>query len=246
MRPAFVLQWPAARWPAGDVLTLAAIALVTGVAAMIPGRSGFLLVSFVGLAMIFAQRPAAGAVLIAATVPFHQHIAVARRVAGSLPGIDRFSTIAFEPGERVMFTSETWAQEERSAHWGAAGAVVREHPVTGVGAGMFGTRYRELTPEWRFRVPRGQAHNGDSHMAAQAGIPGMVAFGAWVGGALILLAGAARRSAGSERRIIVGVLAAMTATGLEYLAPGSLLPWMALLIAVGRSLDTAAATKGWA
>ena len=92
---------------------------------------------------------------------------------------DRLGSIA-EPSGPIEVTSATWANEERRAHWGAALAMMEDHPWTGVGAGAFDDRYREYTPVWRFRIGRGHAHNGFLQMGAQAGIPGLAAFACWI------------------------------------------------------------------
>jgi O-antigen ligase len=90
---------------------------------------------------------------------------------------DRFASISSSVD--VQVTSANWANQERRAHWGAAINMMDAHPWTGIGAGAFNDRYREYTPVWRFRIGRGHAHNGFLQLAAEAGIPGLVAFSCW-------------------------------------------------------------------
>ena len=66
----------------------------------------------------------------------------------------------------------SWANKERAAHWGAAVAMVRETRGVGVGAGQFDRRFRESTPTWRFRIPRGHAHDAYLQVTSEAGLAG--------------------------------------------------------------------------
>ncbi len=88
---------------------------------------------------------------------------------------ERFAGGGFGLERNVQVTPATWANQERIAHWRAGLAMMEAHPWTGVGAGEFNARYREFTQVWRFRVPRGHAHNGYIQMGAQAGVPGLAA-----------------------------------------------------------------------
>jgi O-antigen ligase len=73
-------------------------------------------------------------------------------------------------------TSANWADQERTAHWLAATQMIEEHPIFGVGAGDFSDEYRSATTNWRFRVSRGHAHNAYLQVAAEAGIPAVLAY----------------------------------------------------------------------
>jgi O-antigen ligase len=79
-------------------------------------------------------------------------------------------------GGDTQVTRENFAVRERSAHWGAAVRMVATYPALGVGAGNFDERYRELTPDWRFRIARGHAHSAYLQAAAQAGLIGLLAY----------------------------------------------------------------------
>lgn len=101
--------------------------------------------------------------LVVGLTPPGQHIAT------------RFGQGGFALEQNVQVTPATWANQERIAHWRAGIAMMEAYPWTGVGAGQFNLRYREFTRVWRFRIPRGHAHNGYIQMGAQAGVPGLVA-----------------------------------------------------------------------
>jgi O-antigen ligase len=73
-------------------------------------------------------------------------------------------------------TRGNWADQERTAHWVAAVHMVESHLVTGVGAGEFSANYRANTGLWRFRISRGHAHNAYLQVAAEVGLPGMLAY----------------------------------------------------------------------
>jgi O-antigen ligase len=75
-------------------------------------------------------------------------------------------------------TSASWSVDERLAHWRAGIAMATDHPVMGIGAGNFDAHSRAATRAWRFRIPRGHAHNGWIQAAAQGGAVGLVAFSA--------------------------------------------------------------------
>jgi O-antigen ligase len=76
----------------------------------------------------------------------------------------------------VLVTTANFATQERLAHWGAALRMWEHSPLLGIGAGNFNERYREYTPVWRFRIPRGHAHSAYLQAAAQAGAVGFVCY----------------------------------------------------------------------
>jgi O-antigen ligase len=73
-------------------------------------------------------------------------------------------------------TPSNWADQERTAHWAAAVSMIESHPIGGVGAGQFSDHYRDATRFWRFRISRGHAHNAYLHVAAEVGLPGLLAY----------------------------------------------------------------------
>lgn len=148
----------------------------------------------------------------------------------------------------VQVTSEAWANQERLAHWGAGLRMMREYPMAGVGAGQFDARFREFTPTWRFRVPRGHAHNGYIQMGAQAGVLGMVAMTAFT---IIVLASvlrvALRERSEIERAVRLGALAVVVAFSVhsmvDYLNVLSLGIQLAVVIALATIGNTAVNTS---
>ncbi|MGE3911642.1 MAG: O-antigen ligase family protein, partial [Chloroflexota bacterium] len=87
-------------------------------------------------------------------------------------------------------TSDNFAVVERMAHWQAGWYIFRDYPFLGVGPGNYPAVYEEYyIPPWK--EPLGHAHNYYLNMAAETGLPGMLA--------LLLVLGLAFR--GLARRI---------------------------------------------
>ncbi len=153
--------------------------------------------------------------------------------------IDRFARIFDETAVRPASTYDYGTG--RSALWGAAVNMILDNPLTGVGAGEFDHHYREYTPSWVDRFPRGQAHNGWLHMGAQAGIGGLVAFTGWVIASLVSLFNAGRRAHDPlSRALAIGGLAVMIAFSVhslvDYLNVLSLGLQLSAMVAIGLNL----------
>ncbi len=92
---------------------------------------------------------------------------------------------------QVQPTPENVAVVERMAHWQAGWEMFLDHPFRGVGPGNYPAVYDQYSlPGWREAL--GHAHNFYLNMAAEAGVPGLVA--------LLLLMGAAFRAIGAGLR----------------------------------------------
>lgn len=106
-----------------------------------------------------------------------------------------------------------------------------------MGAAEFNDNFREHTPEWRFHVGRGHAHSGYMHMAAQAGIPGIAAFVAWIGTMLFALWRRLRQSAGMDLVLAIGAAACVVAyvveSVFEYMDVVSLPILLVIVLVVG-------------
>jgi O-antigen ligase len=115
-------------------------------------------------------------------------------------------------GSQVETTSSTWAVQERVAHWKAGLQMLENHPFSGVGAGNFNANFRNDTVVWRFRIPRGHAHNDLIQLGAQAGYPGLIAYLAVLFTAGARLIRAARgQDLTQERALAIGALGVLTA-----------------------------------
>ena len=154
--------------------------------------------------------------------------------------MDRYgqSLDASEPLAVAILTS---AQTGREWLWGAAIGMLMDHPFTGVGAGEYDYHFRQYTTDWYNRFPIGQAHNGYLHMAAQAGIPGLVAFVGWIGAMLVSLASATRRDPEPvSRALSLGAFAVVLAftvhSVVDYLNVLSLGLQLSAVVAVGLNL----------
>jgi O-antigen ligase len=127
-------------------------------------------------------------------------------------GVERFaaSVTAITANEQV--TSENWSVQERVAHWKAGLHMLETYPLTGVGAGNYNARYREMTTVWRFRIPRGHAHHSALQMGAQAGYTGLIVYMVllFTAGARILR-GVKYARLPVERALAVGALGVLVA-----------------------------------
>lgn len=93
-------------------------------------------------------------------------------------------------------TSENFAVVERMAHWQAGWEMFREYPFLGVAPGNYPAVYeRYYIPPWR--DPLGHAHNYYLNMAAEAGMPGLLALLAMLG---LAFRGLARRIRATDPR----------------------------------------------
>lgn len=133
------------------------------------------------------------------------------------------------------------AQTGREWIWGAAIGMFNDSPLTGVGAGEFDYHFRQYTTDWNNRFPLGQAHNGYLQMAAQSGIPGVIAFVGWLSAMLVSLASAAGRDQQPvSRALALGGLAIVVAFAVhsvvDYLNVLSLGLQLAAAVAIGLNL----------
>jgi O-antigen ligase len=112
-------------------------------------------------------------------------------------------------------TPANWANQERTAHWAAASEMIKQNPVSGVGAGGFGDHYRDATRFWRFRISQGHAHNAYLQVAAEIGLPGLLAYGLLLAS---ILGSLIRRSLDLDQRwLAVGVAAVTVALVIHQL-----------------------------
>lgn len=232
---ALILRAEATRFGLMGVIVAIATVLGSGALMLTQSRGGWLAFGF-GLALViaFANRAVQRGLVLSGAA-----LLLCLFALGGLdvvPGLSRFDSIVATQGPSVQVTSATWGQLEREAHWGAAYAMLRDHPWLGVGAGQFNEHYREYTPHWRFRIPRGHAHNGYLHMAAQSGFPGLGLYLIWIGTMLIALLQSLFSSVGMQRALAIGALGCLAAYAVhgivEYLGLLSLPVILAVVIAI--------------
>jgi O-antigen ligase len=123
-------------------------------------------------------------------------VAVVVALAGCLLTAPLVAERLTRVGEPTNVTTANFADLERETHWRTAHRMLREHPVTGIGAGQYNREYREQTTNWRFRIPRGHAHSTYLHVAAETGLVGTGAYLALV----VTLVYQLVRTAWSDRR----------------------------------------------
>jgi O-antigen ligase len=117
---------------------------------------------------------------------------------------DRIVTGIGNPTSTTQVTVENWAAQERMSHWRAGLSMWSKYPVLGVGAGNYSDHYREETKIWRFRIPRGHAHNAYIQSAAQSGIIGLAAYLTLVVTVLTTLVKRLRDSGTETRSVVAG------------------------------------------
>lgn len=131
--------------------------------------------------------------------------------------LDRFRAESLSTGP-TQVTVDNWAAQERAAHWRAAIAMAESAPITGIGAGNYNDRYREETTVWRFRIPRGHAHNAYLQALAQSGLLGGLAYLSIVGVVGWEMAKALKRQVdGVGRSLVIGVAAVTVAVAVHNL-----------------------------
>jgi O-antigen ligase len=133
-------------------------------------------------------------------------------IAASKPPIDVGRII---PDRGVQVTSANFAERERFAHWGAAAYMLADSPWLGVGAGNFDERFREFTSEWRFRIPRGHAHNAYLQAAGQAGTVGLICYVGLIVTAFVTFVRRCTPARGLESNLRSGALAATVAIAVH-------------------------------
>ena len=136
--------------------------------------------------------------------------------------VQRIGPEAIASGGEQQVTVANFASHERAAHGRAAIEMARRQPILGVGAGNFNERFREMTQVWRFRIPRGHAHNAYLQALAQAGVTGLVAYLALIGVVARTLWRRLREAGdGASRALVVGAIGVTTAVAahnlVEYL-----------------------------
>ena len=131
---------------------------------------------------------------------------------------ERWDAVDLSLSNEVQVTAINFATRERIAHWRAGVAMVKDEPWLGVGAGNFSRHYRNETVEWRFRVPRGHAHNAFIQVAALTGIIGLLTYAMFIGAVAWRLVRALLTSDGAGRRgVVVGAIGVTVAFNVHNL-----------------------------
>ena len=93
---------------------------------------------------------------------------------------DRVGSIlgnADAPDVRTAYiTAENFAIVERLAHWEAGLNMFRSDRLFGIGLGNFNLRYSEFNVSPTFLISQGHAHNYYIHVAAEAGLVGLLGY----------------------------------------------------------------------
>lgn len=190
---ALVLSWSRGAW-------LGALAAVTAMAAAWPRRM-WLGASVVVLAI---------AMLLSANA------------IGALPGAIRARLTDFTQQVTVYdvrgvgINDANYAVLERLAHWQAAGEMIRYHPWTGVGFSNYEPVYSQYAL-MNWPIALGHAHNYYLNVAAELGVPGLLAYLLLWGAIFWQTIRALRRRSGWERGLALGLLGAWAHLSVHHL-----------------------------
>jgi len=183
---ALVFSWSRGAW-------LGALAAIAAMAAALPRRI------WLGV----------GGVVIAVAV------LLSANTIGLLPNAIRSRLTDFTQQAQVFdvrgqgITDANSAVLERLAHWQAASEMIRYHPWTGVGFSNYETVYPQYAL-WNWPIALGHAHNIYLNVAAELGLPGLLAYLFLWGAIFWQTARALRRRSGWERGLALGLMGAWT------------------------------------
>lgn len=116
----------------------------------------------------------------------------------------------------IHVTDENFAVVERLAHWEAALGMLKDHPLLGVGVGNYVPVYPAYAlPGWE--DPLGHAHNYYLHIAAEAGLLGLGAYGLFVLASFWHSWRAVAALSGPWQAMALGILGVLAAFGVHSL-----------------------------
>ena len=135
--------------------------------------------------------------------------------AGLLPAaisdrlVDATDLLNLRDVRGVPINAANYALIERQAHWQAALNMFSDQPWTGVGFANYQPRYEQYRL-LNWPMPLGHAHNIYLNIAAETGLPGLVAYGLLWGAIFVVTFRALRRASGVERALAIGLLGVWT------------------------------------
>ncbi len=179
---AMAMSWSRGAW----------LGLAAAVAVVVAARSRW-------AAIVFAALVALGALmLILGSFQLLPDV-LTQRLTDFLPYIRPFDV------RGVEVTDANFAIVERMAHWQAGWQMWTENPWRGVGLGNYEPVYPAYyIPPWQ--EPLGHAHNYYLNVAAETGLPGLLAYLVLWAAAFWQAARASRRTSGWDRAVAIGVL----------------------------------------
>jgi O-antigen ligase len=176
------------------------------IAAWLVGATAFALTFVRGAWLGFAAGVAVLASTLRGQVGVFAGVLVVAGLILAVPGV-------LKRAMTVADVSDPTARE-RVAMWSAAVALVREHPVMGVGPGQVKRLYPAYAPPYAVRRHTSHVHNAPLQIAVERGLVGL-ALWLWIFGAFFV--GAIRiwrrlpEAAVEDRALVAGCMAAMAA-----------------------------------
>jgi putative inorganic carbon (HCO3(-)) transporter len=127
--------------------------------------------------------------------------------------------------ERVESKQEIASENtsSRLAFWEAAGEMVYDHPLTGIGPGRFGEESEVYLRDDRSGLDEPVVHNSYLEIAAENGLPALLAFLAFLLGSWVLLGRARRAYEGTEDREGLRLATALQAAFVVAVVSGAFL-----------------------
>ena len=135
--------------------------------------------------------------------------------------------------------------EGRMEMWSGAAQMTAAHPLTGVGPGIFGRAFRDTRVPSHAQEKLVSAHNAYLNLAAETGLPGVIA-GVWLAATLVRTWIRRRRAAAGNERVRLDVAgAALIGLGVHSLVDNFTVSPLVLLLALLAALIVAAPRAGF-
>jgi len=155
---------------ARQLWALLAVLAALNVVVMLPGRSGQITLAVLGLAFAFSTWRVKGVVTVGAVLL----IIAAVFVLGYAPENGRFSAVVRDFKAWQSGNASHTSTGQRLDYAMHSLAIVREHPLAGVGTGGFAAAYAQQTKDSGL-LPTVNPHNEYLNIAVQIGAPGVLA-----------------------------------------------------------------------
>ena len=214
---------PLSPWGRGLVLAAGAGAALIGVAILASFSRGAWLGTLGGLVVmtVLAGRRSRGMLALGA-VPLLLFLLVGGSALIPATVQARLASITAYASpldvRTAYVTAENFAILERQSHWLAGLNMVAAHPLLGVGLGNFDERYPEFGESPTFLQSQGHAHNYYIHVAAEAGLAGLLTYLLLLGAIVLSGLRALRAVAGRDRfahAVVVAALGVVTALAIH-------------------------------
>ncbi len=151
--------------------------VILSLAVLLSLSRGALLATFTAIGLILAVQLPRWRPLVLLVMGVFGFVLLAAAAGVPLPGSDKIAlTFGLNGVDVVNPTPLTWSVAERLAHVIAGWRMFLDHPLLGVGIGNYAAAYPHYQLAEVWGPPLGHAHNYYVNAAAEAGVPGLLAF----------------------------------------------------------------------